>query len=156
MIICVSDDNIFVNPQTESMRRIELPFCRTQLSETNAGLHWDVLWVGCQSSTAAAGSKRGTWRGGWNGRRWPWLIPTEGNMRILKKPTWCINYFLNKRSVTYCLDWMWIISLSLSIYSWFCFFTCFRPPANPRLECYFHWVLNWSPSRMSLKIITIN
>jgi hypothetical protein len=42
------------------MRRIELPFCRTQLSETNAGLHWDVLWVGCQSSTAAAGSKRGT------------------------------------------------------------------------------------------------
>lgn len=60
MIVGVRDDDIFINAQTEAMRGIELPFCRTQLSKTNAGLHGDVLWIGCQGSTAAAGSIRGT------------------------------------------------------------------------------------------------
>lgn len=87
MIVGVRDDDIFINAQTEAMRGIELPFCRTQLSKTNAGLHGDVLWIGCQGSTAAAGSIRGTWRG-WDGRRWPWLVINQQKrkkMSILKE-----------------------------------------------------------------------
>lgn len=54
VIVGVGHDNIFVDSQTESMRRIELAFSRTQLSESNSSLHRNVLWIRCQRSATAA------------------------------------------------------------------------------------------------------
>ena len=62
MIVGIGNNNVFIIPQTESVRRIELPFSRTQLAETNPSLHWDVLWIRCDSSTAITDAQTGARR----------------------------------------------------------------------------------------------
>lgn len=152
MIVCICHDYVFVNAQAESMWRVKLSFGWTQLTESDSRLHRDILWVRSNSSAATVDWQRCPWwdRDGW---RRPWLMTgmkTKHLVKPVKKMT-NMDQSGSERPITSGLNMIRIFHFLSHCMVVFLFLYLFSSPTNPRLECYFHWALDWSPSRTSLE-----